>query len=240
MMRYLRSLAEVGVMDNSIRVMVEFGKKKRTVAAAFDWPGWDRSGKSEEDALRVLAAYRQRYAEAAALAGLADEFLATGEFAIVQRQAGIGMTDYYGASGRWAGPEEEPMSEAACERKIALLQASWATFDAVAARVSPELRKGPRGGGREREEIVRHANGAEIYEFAPKVGVKVPLETRGDPEKLRDYRGAFCTGIREFAARGAVAGSVGKWPVQFLIRRCAWHMLDHAWEMEDRDLSGGS
>jgi hypothetical protein len=28
--------------------------------------------------------------------------------------------------------------------------------------------------------------------------------------------------------------------VQFLIRRCAWHMLDHAWEMEDRDLSRGS
>jgi len=191
----LRSLAEVGVMDNSIRVMVEFGKKKRTVAAAFDWPGWDRSGKSEEDALRVLAAYRQRYGEAAALAGLADEFLATGEFAIVQRQAGIGMTDYYGASGRWAGPEEEPMSEAACERKIALLQASWATFDAVAARVSPELRKGPAEEGASEKKSSRHANGAEIYEFAPKVGVKVPLETRGDPEKLRDYRGRSAQGF---------------------------------------------
>jgi hypothetical protein len=82
--------------------------------------------------------------------------------------------------------------------------------------------EGPRGGGRERDEIVRHANGAEIYEFAPKVGVKVPLETRQDPDKLRDYREAFCTGIRLFNARGVTAGSVGKWPVRFLIRRCAW------------------
>jgi hypothetical protein len=227
-------------MDNSIRVLVEAGKKKRTVGVALDWPGWDRSGKSEEDALRVLAAYRPRYARVAALAGFGDEFGAAGELAVVERLAGIGMTDYYGMSGRWAEPEQEQMSEAACERKIALLQASWTTFDTVASRVSPELRRGPRGGGRERDEIVRHANGAEIYEFAPKVGVKVPLETRGDPEKLEEYREAFLTGIREFNARGAVAGSVGKWPVQFLIRRCAWHMLDHAWEMEDRDLSGGS
>ncbi len=217
--------------------MVERGRKKRTVACAFDWPGWDRSGKSEEDALRVLASYRPRYANVAALAGLADEFGAAGEFAVVERLEGIGMTDYYGVSGRWAAPEQEQMSEAACERKVALLQASWATFDSVAARVSPELRKGPRGGGRERDEIVRHANGAEIYEFAPKVGVRVPLETRQDPDRLRDYREAFLAGIRQFNARGPAAG---RWTVQFLIRRCAWHMLDHAWEMEDRDASGGS
>lgn len=111
-------------MDNSIRVMVELGRKKRVVASAFDWPGWDRSGKSEEDALRVLAAYRPRYAKVAALAGLADEFGATGELAVVERLEGIGMTDYYGVSGRWAEPEQEQMSEAACERKIALLRAS--------------------------------------------------------------------------------------------------------------------
>lgn len=222
-------------MDNSIRVLVEFGKKKRTVAVALDWPGWDRSGKSEKDALRVLGAYRPRYAKVAAMAGLTDELGAAGEFAVVERLEGIGMTDYYGMSGRWTEPEQEQMSEAACERRIALLEASWATFDAVASRVSPELRKGPRGGGRERDEIVRHANGAEIYEFARKVGVRVPLETRQDPEKLREYREAFVAGIRSFNARGA---SAGRWPVQFLIRRCAWHMLDHAWEMEDRDLSG--
>jgi hypothetical protein len=225
-------------MDNSIRVMVERGKKKRVVACAFDWSGWDRSAKTEEDALRVLAAYRPRFAKVAALAGLADEFGATGELVVVERVEGNGMTDYYGVSGRIAEPEQEQMSEAECERKIALLRASWTYFDDVASRVSAELQKGPRGGGRERDEIVRHVNGAEIYEHATKVGVRTPLEARRDPDALRAHREAFCAGIREFNARGAAAGKW--WTVRFTIRRCAWHMLDHAWEMEDRDLSSGS
>ena len=225
-------------MNDSIRVMVERGKKKRVVASAFDWSGWDRSAKTEDDALRVLDTYRPRYAKVAALAGLADEFAAAGELAVVERLEGNGMTDYYGVSGMHAEPEREAMSEAACERKIALLRATWATFDDVASRVSPELRKGPRGGGRERDEIVRHVNGAEIVEHAPKVGIRTPLEARLDPEALRAHREAFCAAIREFNARGPAAGKW--WTVQFLIRRCAWHMLDHAWEMEDRDLSGRS
>ncbi len=149
------------------------------MACAFDWSGWDRSAKTEEDALRVLADYRPRYAKVAALAGLADEFGATGELTVVERREGNGMTDWYGVSGMPAQPELEAMSEAECERKIALLRACWTYFDDVASRVSPELRKGPRGGGRERDEIVRHANGAEIYEHATKVGVRTPLEARG-------------------------------------------------------------
>ena len=83
--------------------------------------------------------------------------------------------------------------------------------------------------------IIQHVNGAEIHEFAPKVGVKVPLETRDDPEALRAYREAFAAAIRDHHARGEPARS---WALQFLIRRCAWHMLDHAWELEDRDLTG--
>jgi len=221
-------------MDNSIRVMVELGRKKRVVACAFDWPGWDRSAKSEEEALHVLAAYRPRYSKVAALAGAADEFDATGELTVVERLEGNGMTDYYGVSGRAAEPEREQMSEAACERKIALLRASWAYFDDVASHVSADLRLGPRGGGRDRNTIVRHANGAEIHEFATKVGVKTPLDARQDPDELRAHRDAFCAGIREFNARGPSAGKW--WTVQFLIRRSTWHMLDHAWEMEDRDI----
>ena len=224
-------------MDNPIRAMVEFGKKKRVVAVALDWPGWDRSARTEDEALRVFATYRLRYAKVAAVAGLADEFAAAGEVVVVERIAGIGMTDYYGMSGAWVEAEHEQLSEAACERRIALLEAAWDTLDTVASRVSAELRKGPRGGGRERDQIIRHANGAEIYEFAPKVGVRVPLETRDDPQQLLAYRAAVLAGIRSFNARGA---SAGRWPVQYLIRRCAWHMLDHAWEMEDRDLSAGS
>jgi hypothetical protein len=215
--------------------MVELGKKKRVVACAFDWSGWDRSAKTEDEALRVLEAYRPRYAKVAALAGLADEFVATGEPAVVERLKGNGMTDYYGVSGMAAEPEREQMSEAECERKIALLQASWAYFDDVASRVSPGLRPGPRGGGRDRDRIIRHVNGAEIQENGKKVGVRSSPDAWRDPSDLRAHREAICAGIREFNARGPSAGSW--WTVQFFIRRSAWHMLDHAWEMEDRDLS---
>jgi hypothetical protein len=222
-------------MGDSIRVMVERGKKKRTVACAFDWSGWDRSAKTEEAALQVLESYRPRYAKVAALAGLADEFGAAGELAVVERLEGIGMTDYYGVSGRAAGPEQEQMTEEECERKVALLRAAWTYFDDVAARVSAELRKGPRGGGRERDEIIHHVNGNEIHEYGKKVGVRSSLDAWRTPDELRAHRDAMCAGIRETNARGAAAGSW--WTVQFLIRRAAWHMLDHAWEMEDRDLS---
>ncbi|MEP6639439.1 MAG: hypothetical protein ABJC39_08825 [Chloroflexota bacterium] len=89
------------------------GKKKKSVAVAFDWPGWDRSAKTEAGALGVLATYRPRYAKVADRAGLADEFGRTGDPEVVERLEGIGMTDFYGLSGRPAGPEYEQMSEAA-------------------------------------------------------------------------------------------------------------------------------
>jgi hypothetical protein len=221
-------------MADPVRVMIEQGKKRRVVACAFDWPGWDRSVRIGHDVLAALESYRPRYARVAELAGYSAEFGATGEFDVVERVDGIGMTDYYGLSGKAAAPEHDPMTDAECERKIALLEAAWSTFDNMAARVSDELRKGPRGGGWEKDRIIRHVNGAEIDEFAPKVGVKVPLETRDDPDALRAYREDFVEGIRDHHARGEAARS---WPLQFLIRRCAWHMLDHAWELEDRDLT---
>jgi hypothetical protein len=221
-------------MAEPVRVMIEQGKKRRVVACAFDWPGWDRSARIGRDVLVVLAAYRPRYAKVAELAGFGAEFAATGDFEVVERLDGIGMTDYYGLSGKPATPEKNPMTDAECERKIALLRASWATFDDMAARVSAELRTGPRGGGWEKARIIRHVNGAEIDEFAPKVGVKVPLETRDDPQALRAYRDAFAAAIRDHHARGEPARS---WALQFLIRRCAWHMLDHARELQDRDLT---
>jgi hypothetical protein len=220
-------------MTEPVRVMIERGKKKRVVAAAFDWPGWDRSGKTEGEALDVLDRYRPRYAKVAVLAGHGDEFGALGAPEVVEDVPGIGMTDFYGLSGVPATPEKEPMTPAECDRKVALLEATWAYFDATAARVSAELRKGPRGGGREKEVIVRHVVGWEIYDLAKKVGVVEPVDTREDPVALAAYRRAFAAAIRDYNAQGLMARS---WYLQFLIRRCAWHMLDHAWELEDRDL----
>ena len=220
-------------MSDPVPVMIERGKKK-TVASAFDWPGWDRSAKSEEDALSVLATYRSRYASVAELAGLSNEFRSTGTLEVVERLEGTGMTDFYGVSAKSARPEQQQMSDDECERKISLLRACWTYFDKVASVVSAELRKGPRGGGRDRDKIVRHANVAEIHEFARKVGVVTALAAWQSPDDLRAHRDAFCGAIRAYNARGAAARS---WTLQFVIRRSAYHMLDHAWEMEDRDLT---
>jgi hypothetical protein len=221
-------------MANPTRVMLEHGKQKRVVACAFDWPGWDRSVRKGRDVLAVLDEYRPRYAKVAAAAGLGGAFRRAGALQVVEEVEGIGMTDYYGLSGRPATAERAPMRRAELDRKLALLEAGWQVFDETAARVSDDLRKGPRGGGWEKHQIVRHVNGAEIHEFAPKVGVKVPLETRDDREALAAYREAFVTAIREHAAARLPART---WELQFLVRRCAWHMLDHAWELEDRDLT---
>ena len=168
--------------------MVEQGAKKRVVACAFDWPGWDRSVRHGGDVLAMLESYRPRYALVAQSAGYGEEFAALGRLRVVEELEGTGMTDYYGVSGRTATGEVGPMSEAELERKVALLEAAWRTFDETAARVSPELRLGPRGGGRSRDEIVGHVNRAEIGEFSPKVGVKAPIETWEDRGALLAYR----------------------------------------------------
>src|SRR6185312_7353601 len=191
--------------------MVEQGKKK-AVAVALDWPGWNRSGKSEAEALQTHAAYSPRYAKVAALAGLAREFNAAGKVTVVERLPGVGMTDFYGLSFRATAPEYKPMSSAECERKIALLRACWKYFDDVASHVSAELRKGARGGGRDRDRIIEHTNRVEILDFAKKVGVTAPDEAWLRPKELRAYRDAYCAAIRDYNSRGAPART---WPVQF-------------------------
>src|SRR6476659_2191851 len=193
-------------MGDPVRVMIERGRKKPVaVASAFDWPGWDRSGKSEEDALRVLESYRSRYAPVATLAGLADEFAHASDPVVVERTVGIGMTDFYGLSMKPATAEQEQMSDTECERKIALLQACWTYFDDVASRVSEELRKGPRGGGRDRDRIIQHVNNVEISDFSRKVGLTTPIEAQQDPDALRAYREEFTAAIRDYNTRGAPA-----------------------------------
>lgn len=98
-------MTPAGVTAHPVRAMLEQGKKKRVLACAYDWPGWDRSARIGEDVLAVLAAYRPRYARVAEAAGLGAEFAAAGELEVVERLDGIGMTDYYGLSGRAASPE---------------------------------------------------------------------------------------------------------------------------------------
>ncbi|HWV25215.1 MAG TPA: hypothetical protein VNZ58_13590 [Thermomicrobiales bacterium] len=218
-------------MTKHNRVVIETGSKK-VFASAIDWPGWSRSGKTEEQALEILAGYVDRYRNVADLAGV--DGLDASDFDIVEYQTGSGATDF-GVPEHVAMVEHEPMTDVECERQLKLLRACWTYFDDVAARVSDELRKGPRGGGRNRQKIVFHTLEAE-RSYARTIGVKTPKGGMDSPQGLRDHRDAVCEAVRAVNA----AGEETKWPVRYFLRRAAWHVLDHAWEMEDKDLTESS
>jgi hypothetical protein len=222
-------------MTGTIRFNIELGPKgKRSVAYAIDWPGWSRSAKTPDKAIDVLEAYRQRYRLIAEIAGFGAEFAAAGPLIEVDRYTGTGSTDFWGISFAASPGEREEMSEQQLERRLALLQADWAFFDQVAKRVSPGLKKGPRGGGRDRDQIINHTLGWERTGLAVNVGIEYPEGALLDPDVLRQYREDYVEALREHHANVQKAR---KWELSYLIRHSAFHMLDHAWEMEDKDLT---
>jgi hypothetical protein len=98
----------------------------------------------------------------------------------------------------------------------------------VASAGSKRLVAGPRGGGRDTAKIRAHVTeGHHVYLRA--VG--------GSPVELATVRDAFEEALRARAAgllpeRGPRGGA--RWSARYALRRAAWHILDHAWEIEDR------
>ena len=220
-----------------IRTVIEHGTKdKRSAAFAIDWPGWSRGAKTAELALETLESYRERYRPIVDIAGMTREFDAAGPLEIVEDRIGTGSTDFWGISFSPSSTEHGPMGDAEFERAITLLRACWTFFDGVAARVSPEMRKGPRGGGRDRDRIIRHVIRNESEDFAKQVGLRNPEEAALTPEGLKRHRETYVAAMRAYNA-GEVERRMRNWTLQFLIRHSAYHTLDHAWEMEDKDLS---
>jgi hypothetical protein len=221
-----------------VRTVIERGPKNRKVVAfSIDWPGWSRGAKSAELAVETLESYRERYRPVATGAGLGQAFEAAGPLEIVEDRVGTGSTDFWGISYAPSSFERGPMDTEELERGIALLQACWAFFDGVAARVSPEMRKGPRGGGRDRDTIIRHTIRVESEEFAKQLGLRIPERAALSPEGLRQHRESYITAMRAYNA-GEIARRMRSWTLPFLIRHSAYHTLDHGWEMEDKDLTG--
>jgi hypothetical protein len=220
-------------MADTLRVILELGRKRRVVAGALDWPGLDRWGTSEDDALARLSSYQARYAGVAERAGLAPAFAQQHDPVVVERVPGSSSTDFWGIAHVPSRIEAEILSAAELERRLDVLQACWAYFDDVAARVAPELRPGPRSNGRSREQIVRHVHGNEPGQFSRKVEVRTPLDVVLTPDGLARHRQAYLEAIRAYNSQGRAART---WPLQFLARRTAQHVMDHAWELEDRGL----
>ena len=225
-------------MTDRIRVTLENGPKgKKVVAVAPDWPGLERGAKTGEAAIERLLSYVPRYAAVTKLAGMEGGFANYADAEVVERYPGTGSTDFWGISFAFSGIDQQAVSAEELERELTLMRACWAFFDDVRSRVSAEMQRVPRGGGRDRDRIVRHTFGAE-QDCANKLGVLKSLDTMLTAEGLNAHRDDYCNAIRDHHSQGKSAGKMAKWPLRYLIRHTAFHTLDHAWEMEDKDLTG--
>jgi hypothetical protein len=204
------------------RVYLEVGDK-RVFASAADWPGWCRSGRDEAAALAALADYAPRYRPVAKAAGHPLPAGAADGLKVEGRLKGNATTEF-GAPGIAASAESKPLTPAEMKRQAALVQACWEAFDRVAAKAPAELRKGPRGGGRDRDKIVEHVLGAEAS-YARKLAIKPEQPPAADEAAVKAFRAQILK---------ALAADEGTWPSRYMARRVAWHVLDHAWEIEDR------
>ena len=224
-------------LPNKIDVYLEIGKK-RTFAGASEWPGWCRSGRDEKTALRALFDYGPRYARALNMPGL--EFHAPVEeavFVVSERLDGDATTDF-GAPGIVPSCDKRPVDEAGLRRLQALLMACWQTFDKIVSTAAgKELRKGPHGGGRDLEAIVHHVQDSEAAYLA-RIGGKL-MKSEGDdpgqePDRTRQViLNALASAAQDEAPAQGPHGGV-RWTPRYFVRRLAWHVLDHAWEIEDR------
>jgi len=204
---------------------------QRVFACAVEWPGWCRSGKNEEQALDTVAAYAERYATVAREAGVTFPDAQAVAFQVVERLPGTaGHTDF-GAPGEIATRDWDPLTAEEAARLAMLVKAAWTVVDGVAAAAPAELRKGPRGGGRNRDGMIDHVLGAEAS-YARKLGITRRLPARDDARAIAALRDDIVA-VLGSPSDGTPLVPKG-WPPRYAARRIAWHVLDHAWEMEDR------
>lgn len=215
-------------------VYLEVGSK-RIFACAVDWPGWCRSGPDESAALQNLLDYAPRYA--AVLRSARVGFTAPArleQLRVTEQLEGNATTDF-GAPGVIPTTDRRPASPADCARFEKVLRSAWRALDAACKRATGKvLSKGPRGGGRELDAIVRHVVDAD-HGYLGGVGWK--LSPGSDPNRTAATRTAVIEALRasargEIPARGPRGGV--RWPARYFVRRVAWHTIAHVWEIERR------
>lgn len=220
-----------------VDVYLEVGEK-RTFAGAIEWPGWCRSGKDETSALRALLESGHRYARVVGSRQLAFSPPAEiSSLVVVERLEGGSGTDF-GAPGAVPSSDGRPVEPQDLKRLLSVLESCWQAFDAaVEAAAGRELRKGPRGGGRDTESIVDHVLGAHLA-YLSRLGWSYRQDDQVDisetmvqirQETIRAIEASLEGTIPAVGPRGGA-----RWSARYFVRRAAWHVLDHAWEIEDR------
>jgi hypothetical protein len=205
----------------TVKVGVETAAK-RVFVCSLEWPGWSRSGKSEALALEAFLAAVPRYAVVAREAG--HTFVEDVDVDVVERRPGGSGTEF-GVPSTTFETDRATVGEADAARLAAIVEAAWIVFDRTAAAAPEELRKGPRGGGRDRTKIVGHVNEADGA-YAREIGLP------GRPKDVDELRAAMLEVLRAPSDGMPLAGR--RWTQRYAARRIAWHALDHAWEIEDR------
>ncbi len=212
---------------------VEIGEEvgaKKTFVWAIDWPGWSRGGKDATLAIDALIEHGPRYAIVAREAGLELPQTSTDALDTVESVKGNAGTDF-GVPSLITGRDRQRVTAAEAERIASLVGAAWTVFDRVAAHAPAELRKGPRGGGRDRDKMIGHVIEAD-HAYAREIGIKLPTPSIDDRQAVEAERAAVLEVLRHRSDGSPLADR--KWTLRYAARRIAWHALDHAWEMENR------
>jgi hypothetical protein len=214
-------------------IYLEIGRK-RVFAGALEWPAWARSGRDEEAAIEALFAYAPRFAKVLRGTRLGFETPTDrSALTVVERLTGTATTDF-GAPDVPPSTDAEPITDADLGRFENLLRACWRAFDrATEASEGKELTKGPRGGGRDLDKIVDHVLGSDEG-YLTLLGARA---LKGDPDERAEHvrrvvLDALAVAVREGVPPGPRGGK--RWSPRYFVRRSAWHVLDHAWELEDR------
>jgi hypothetical protein len=195
------------------RVYLEQGKNS-VFAVSLDWPGWCRRAKTPDLALQALEDYRARYAKIVSVS------FDPGTLSVIGTTPGNVTTDFGAPDAR--GPwDEASLTPKELSRQLSILQDCWNYFDDVVDHAPAVLRRGPRGGGRDRDAIADHVREAERH-YCSRVGFRVAPRTPWD-----EQRDVVLTTMRSVTQHA-------KWTTAYAIRRCAWHIVDHAWEIEDK------
>ncbi len=223
-----------------VAVYLEIGQK-RTFAGAIEWPGWCRSGRGEDEALAALLVHAPRYAAMVEAAGLTAP--AAANLDVVERLTGGAGTEF-GAPSVAPVADERPLTARELDRLSRLLVASWQAFDIAwseTAKAGIELRKGPRGGGRDLPKMRMHVLEAEEA-YLSRLGSRVPRPADAPvPARVGAVRDAILATLAARARGEQIpepSSVEGRWSPRYFVRRTAWHALDHAWEIEDRSTLG--
>lgn len=219
-----------------ITVYLEIGAQ-RTFAGAVEWPGWCRSGRDEVTALAALVAYGPRYAQVLRATALAFQPPTdVARLTVTERLSGTTTTDF-GAPAVAPAADARPVDDRELARLQQILRACWAAFDAgLTAAAGRTLRTGPRGGGRDVGRLVEHVVDAE-WSYLASLGWKRPARAEAPQARVAQNRQAVLDALTaaahgELPERGPRGGL--RWTPRYFVRRSAWHVLDHVWELEDR------